>query len=206
MDELKELKSQWASQSFDKQYDKKELNAFLKQKSMHSIRWIFYLSILEFLLYLILPLLLPNYFESYAYYRTLNLYEFAVITTGLGHALLIFFMLRFYRNYRSISIDDTISGHLRTILNTRRTVNQYIYCNLIILLVFIVTVFYKAYQLDENLISLDDQTTSMVVLLLSFGFVIALILGIFGLLYYFVYGRFLRPLKKNEKELKQLNA
>lgn len=205
MDELKQLQSEWNKQSFDKQYDKRELNAFLKQKSVHSIRWIFYLSIIEFLLYLFLPLFLPNYFESFEYYKKLNLYEFAIATTGLGHAILIFFMVKFFRNYRRISIDDSVKGHLNAILNTRQMVNQYIYSNLVILLVFVIAVFYNALQFDENLMAFEEKNTSLMVLLVSFGFIIALILGIFGLLYYLVYGRYLRPLRKNEKELRQLN-
>lgn len=205
MDELKQLKSEWASQSFDKRYDKTELNAFLKQKSMHSIRWIFYLSMIEFLLYLILPIFLPNYFESFDYYKQLNLYEFAIATTGIGHVLLIFFMFKFFRNYKRIAIDDSVKGHLQTILNTRRTVNQYIYCNLGILLVFVFVVFYNMLQMDENLQVMKENNISLPVVLVSFGVLIGLILALFGVLYFLVYGRFLRPLKRNEKELKRLN-
>lgn len=205
MDELKQLKSEWASQSFDKRYDKTELNAFLKQKSMHSIRWIFYLSMIEFLLYLILPIFLPNYFESFDYYKQLNLYEFAIATTGIGHVLLIFFMFKFFRNYKRIAIDDSVKGHLQTILNTRRTVNQYIYCNLGILLVFVFVVFYNMLQMDENLQAMKENNISLPVVLVSFGVLIGLILALFGVLYFLVYGRFLRPLKRNEKELKRLN-
>lgn len=37
------------------------------------------------------------------------------------------------------------------------------------------------------------------------GLLVSLIIGVFGLLYYFVYGRFLNPLKKNEKELMNID-
>ena len=114
-------------------------------------------------------------------------------------------MVKFFRNYRRISIDDSVKGHLNAILNTRQMVNQYIYSNLVILLVFVIAVFYNALQFDENLMAFEEKNTSLMVLLVSFGFIIALILGIFGLLYYLVYGRYLRPLRKNEKELRQLN-
>lgn len=204
MDKLDQLKTNWNKQSFDRQYTKEELNAFLQKKSTTSIKWIFYLSIIEFSLYLLLPLLLPNYLESFDYYKTLNLYEFAITTTIFGYVLLIYFMVVFFRNYQKISVSDSVKGHLQTILNTRKAVNQYIYLNLIILIVFLGVVMYHAFQYDQNFLDLKNQGISPLVFLLTFGLIILGILSLFGLLYYFIYGRFLRPLKRHEKELLQL--
>ena len=60
MKDLKQLKEQWAQQHFEKQYSKEELNGFLQKKSTYSIKWIFYLSIAEFLVYMVLPLFSPT--------------------------------------------------------------------------------------------------------------------------------------------------
>ena len=54
------------------------------------------------------------------------------------------------------------------------------------------------------MIGFQEENSSILTMLFVIGLVIAVILGIFGLLYYFVYGRFLRPLKNNEKELLEI--
>lgn len=204
MDKLDQLKADWDKQSFNRQFTKEELNAFLQKKSTTSIKWIFYLSIIEFSLYLLFPLLLPNYLESFDYYKSLNLYEFAITTTIIGYVLLVYFMVVFFRNYQKISVSDSVKGHLQTILNTRKAVNQYIYLNLTILIVFLSVVMYHAFHYDQNFLDLKEQGIPPLVFFLTFGFIILGILTLFGLLYYFIYGRFLSPLKRHEKELLQL--
>ena len=205
MKDLKQLKEQWAQQHFNKQYSKEELNAFLRKKSTYSIKWIFYLSIAEFLIYMALPLFSPNYFESFAYYKSLELFDFSILITISGYFLLIYYMWRFFQNYRKITIAASVKEHLRTILSTRRAVNQYFYANVGLLLIFTLVVFIRAFQMDTGLIGMEKENTSLLMISFIIGLVVTFILGIYGVLYYFVYGRFLKPLKRNEKELKQIN-
>ena len=201
MKELEELKHQWAKQDFSQNFSKEEIKGFLQKKSTHSIKWIFYLSIAEFIAYLSFPLLVPNYLDSFDYYKSLNLFEFSILTTLVGYVLLVYFMWRFFKNYKKISVANSINAHLSAILNTRRAVNQYFYFNVVILIIFTVVVLLSALQLDQNMIDLKEENNSLLIMIFIIGLVIAIILGIFGLLYYFVYGRFLRSLKNNEKEL-----
>lgn len=201
MKELKDLKNKWAEQDFSHSFSKEDIKGFLQKKSTYSIKWIFYLSIVEFILYLSFPLLVPNYLDSFDYYKSLNLFEFSIITTALGYVLLLYFMWRFFQNYKKISVANSLKDHLSAILNTRRAVNQYFYFNVAILIVFTIVVLVSALQLDKNMIGFQEENSSILMMVFVIGLVIAIILGIFGLLYYFVYGRFLRPLKNNEKEL-----
>lgn len=201
MKELEDLKNKWAKQDFSQSFTEEDIKGFLQKKSTHSIKWIFYLSIVEFILYLSFPLLVPNYLDSFDYYKTLNLLEFSIVTTVLGYVLLLYFMWRFFQNYKNISVANSIKDHLSAILNTRRAVNQYFYFNVVILIVFTVVVLVSAFQLDNNLIALQEENNSLLMMIFMIGLVIAIIIGIFGILYYFVYGRFLRPLKNYEKEL-----
>jgi len=205
MDEFKSLKEKWANQKFDKQYTVEELNGFLQKKSKTSIKWIFYLSVAEFFLYISFPFIIPNYYESFDYYKSLNLFEFSIATSIIGYIILVYYMLRFFKNYKRISVTDSVKGHLSTILNTRRAVNQYIYFNLGILLIFLIVVMFSAFKLDENLIALQQENISVIMIVFIIGLLVSLIIGVFGLLYYFVYGRFLNPLKKNEKELMNID-
>ena len=205
MKDLKQLKEQWAQQNFEKQYSKEELNGFLRKKSTYSIKWIFYLSIAEFLVYMGLPLFSPNYIESFAYYKSLQLFGFSIFITITGYILLLYFMWRFFKNYRKISVTSSVKEHLSTILSTRRAVNQYFYANVGLLLIFTLVVFVRAFQMDSSLIGLEQEDIYFLIICFVIGIIVALVLGLYGLLYYFVYGRFLKPLKRNEKELRQLN-
>ena len=201
MKELEDLKNKWAKQDFSHSYSKEEIKGFLQKKSTHSIKWIFYLSIVEFVLYLSFPLLVPNYIKSFDYYKSLNLFEFSIVTTMLGYVLLLYFMWHFFQNYKKISVANSIKDHLSAILNTRRAVNQYFYFNVAILIIFTIVVLVAALERDKNMIALQEENNSLIMIIFMIGILIAIILGLFGLLYYFVYGRFLRPLKNNEKEL-----
>ena len=201
MKELEDLKNKWAKQDFSQSYSKEEIKGFLQKKSTHSIKWIFYLSIVEFVLYLSFPLLVPNYIKSFDYYKSLNLFEFSIVTTMLGYVLLLYFMWHFFQNYKKISVANSIKDHLSAILNTRRAVNHYFYFNVAILIIFTVVVLVAALERDKNMIALQEENNSLIMIIFMIGILIAIILGLFGLLYYFVYGRFLRPLKNNEKEL-----
>ena len=201
MKELEDLKNKWAKQDFSQSYSKEEIKGFLQKKSTHSIKWIFYLSIVEFVLYLSFPLLVPNYIKSFDYYKSLNLFEFSIVTTMLGYVLLLYFMWHFFQNYKKISVANSIKDHLSAILNTRRAVNQYFYFNVAILIIFTIVVLVAALERDKNMIALQEENNSLIMIIFMIGILIAIILGLFGLLYYFVYGRFLRPLKINEKEL-----
>ena len=205
MDEFKSLKEKWANQKFDKQYTVEELNGFLQKKSKTSIKWIFYLSVAEFFLYMSFPFIIPNYYESFEYYKSLNLFEFSIAISIIGYIILVYYMLRFFKHYKRISVTDSVKGHLSTILNTRRAVNQYIYFNLVILLIFLIVVMVYALRFDENLIALQQEKNSIVMIIFIIVLLVSLNIGVFGLIYYFVYGRFLTPLKKNEKELMNIN-
>ena len=201
MMKLEDLKNKWAKQDFSQSYSKEEIKGFLQKKSTHSIKWIFYLSIVEFVLYLSFPLLVPNYIKSFDYYKSLNLFEFSIVTTVLGYVSLLYFMWHFFQNYKKISVANSIKDHLSAILNTRRAVNQYFYFNVAILIIFTIVVLVAALERDKNMIALQEENNSLLLIIFMIGLLIAIILGLFGLLYYFVYGRFLRPLKNNEKEL-----
>ncbi len=201
MKELDHLKKAWENQTFEKQFSKEELYSLLQKKSARSVKWIFYLSVIEFALYLILPVFLPNYIDSFSYYKKLHLYRFSILTTALGYAVLIYFMYRFYKNYKKISFSTSVSSHLKDILNARKTVNQYFFINIGILIVFSVVVLMSAMEYDESLATVSNNGNTLVTLIAVLVVIVALIFLIFGLIYYLVYGRFLKALKENENEL-----
>ena len=70
------------------------------------------------------------------------------------------------------------------------------------MLVFTVVVLMEAMKYDQNFIALQNQPQGIIGLIVAVVVVLCIIIGFFALLYYLVYGRFLRTLKKNEEELK----
>ena len=74
MNKLDALKQEWKNQRFDLQLSKEELYALTQKKSISSIKWIFIFSCVEFFAYLLFPFLIPDYFESFDYYRSIYLY------------------------------------------------------------------------------------------------------------------------------------
>ncbi len=206
MDELEGLKNKWAKQSFRKKYTDKELNQLLTKKSTSNIRWIFYLSIGEFILYMLFPILVPNYGQSFEYYRSIHLYGFAKGVTYMGYGLLLYFSFRFFQNYRSISVSDSIKGHLSAILKTRKSVNLYILSNLVLIFIFLTVVMISSIEYDPSYKSLNNNNdVSWYLILLIIMGVIIVLTAFLGLIYYLVYGRFLASLKRNEKELMEAN-
>ena len=101
-------------------------------------------------------------------------------------------MWRFFKNYKNISVANSIKDHLSAILKTRRAVNQYFYFNMAILIIFTIVILIAALERDKNMIALQEDNNSLFMIIFIIGLLIAIIISLFGLLYYFVYGRFLR--------------
>ena len=204
MNELEELKKHWKTQKFERQFSKEELHAMLKKRSKNAVQWILNLSIAEFIFYLIFPLLVPDSFEYYSYYKGLNLFGIAIGLTVLSYALLLFYIYVFYKNYKKINISDSVNGLLHSVLQARKAITQYIVINLLLLFSFLMIVIHRIINDPNKIKELEAQNIDPNLLLFSLLTSFVLFLLIFALFYYLVYGRFIKRLKKNAIELNQL--
>ena len=204
MNDLEELKKHWKAQKFERQFSKEELYTMLKQRSKNAVQWILNLSIAEFIFYLIFPILLPDSYEYYSYYKEFNLYGFAVGITVLSYLLLLYYIVVFYKNYKKINVSDSVNGLFHSVLQSRKAVTQYIAINLSLLFLFLLIVVQRIMSDPSKMEELAAQNIDPNLLLFSLLTSFVLFLLIFALFYYLIYGRFIKRLKKNAAELNQL--
>lgn len=213
MDELDILKKDW--QKEDSRYPKLSYNdiyVMILKKSSSIVKWIFIISIIEFVFWTVISFALKDAefnkkFESY------NAGNIMIPFMVLGYLILAYFFYKFFMNYRTISVTDNAKRLMENILKTRRTVKQYVAFNLIYLVVSAFLVLGIEFNRDETLIATVNKAAAdgelfkfYAVTILATTFVLAVIIGLFLVFYYLIYGLLLKRLNTNYKELKKLEV
>jgi hypothetical protein len=205
MDELELLKKDWNKK--DNYYPKltyDEIYKMILKKSSSIVKWIFIISLLEFSFGILLLLINPE-FESEAlvpvWIDTMTYFMLPVI---------IYFIYRFYKNYKNISVTDNIKTLINNILSTRKIVKYYIIFNLVFAGIASMSTFFVSYT-EINGVTFSELNASanfgkLSLLILTALAVTIFILGIIYGIYYLLYGILLKRLKKNYKELKKIDV
>lgn len=209
MDELDLLKKDWNSQQGN--YPKLSYEQIYKMiwKRSHSIvKWIFYISIIELLFATTLNIV----FSGDKYWKDIennDLSEVVTILYIVSYVITFYFIYRFYKNYKKISITDDASTLMRNILKTRKTVKYYIAYVLISSGITVVGI--SAYMIvnhsNTGIDNISKYSFEAVDWLKFIGvsvLVLTVFLGLIWLFYRLLYGILLRRLKKNYIELKKL--
>ena len=213
MDELELLKKDWNKKDNDYpklSYD--EIYKMILKKSSSIVKWIFIISILEFVLWSGLSFILKdtNYNKRFDEYQADNIMiPFIVVT----YIILFYFLYRFFMNYRKISATDSAKVLMENILKTRRTVKHYVAFNLISMAVSVFIVLGIQFNRDEQMISIIEKASAngelfkfyAVTILIAIA-VIAIFIVIILLFYYVIYGLLLKRLNINYKELKKMEV
>ena len=180
------------------------------KKSSSIVRWIFIISIVEFLLWHLLYLI-PN--NNLDVYKALDMMWFIYLTTVLHYAITFVFIYFFYRNFKRISNTDTTKRLMENIINTRKTVRYYVFYNLaafaIIYLIANLIMYSKKdilFQIDSIKAQLDAVPQLKEIFFLVQGISGIIMILIVGGIYYLIYGLMLRKLKRNYNELKELHT
>lgn len=212
MDELELLKKDW--QKKEKNLPKLSYDDIYKmiwKKSSSFVKWIFYISIIEFVFWLALSFVPINNDE-------LNVdgnQTFRIINKTLDityYFVLIFFIYLFYRNYKKISAMDNARNLMKKIIKTRKTVMQYVWFNLIYfaILMIIIAVEYVMMNPDAEINATITNSDNSVIYWLVAGLFLIVFIVVFAvviwLFYRLVYGILLKRLKENYKELKKLEV
>ena len=215
IDELDLLKKDWQKReahlpqlSFD------QIHKMIWKKSSSIVKWILIISILEItlpnLIYLSPSFRENNFLEGIESFNTafivFNIFFYSVVA---------YFIYQFYRRYREISVLASAKNLMRQIIKTRKTVKYYIIFCLSMGLVLFALFIFGIYLDDDILLSLDgiaekskeiplDKIRTTAIWVLSIGAIVftAVAAGI----YFLLYGLLLRKLKRNYKELKQLEV
>lgn len=210
MDELELLKKDWKKQG--ENYPKVSYEAISKmiwRRSSSIVKWIFVISILEFLFWAILNIFLAD--EDYwKEMELINLKEFTIGIYMVGYAITFFFIWQFYRNYIKISSTDDAATLMKNILKTRKTVKYYIAYVIISTAITSLVYLYFTFNyhmnnaVAEDAISYEFNSNQWVLFIGMMTIVILVFLGGIWLFYRLLYGILLKRLSKNYKELVKL--
>lgn len=214
MDELELLKRDWKKKSRQMPklgYD--EIYKMIWKKSSSIVKWIFLISVIEFLLPHLLYLL-PSMSKNLAVWGDLGLGNFLLISNIVQYSVVLFFIFQFYKRYKEISSLDNAKQLLMNIIKTRKTVKYYvIFCLSLIFISFLVMaagiylnddpMVAMGYSNRAENISLDKLKITMMATVVIIGFIVT---AIMGCIYFLLYGILLKKLNKNYRELKEMEV
>ena len=212
MDELELLKKDWKKQesSFPK-LSYNEIYKMIHKKSSSIVKWIFIICIAELVFWGGINLLIPDSF--FEIYEKLHLKSVLNVSYVIHYIVVVGFIYLFYKNFKAISVIDSTNLLMKKIIKTRKTVNYYVYYNIILSVVLSVVVnlmmFSDTALLNEVLNTTPqaiDSEKFFVIMLVSQIVALIIMVGILWLYYRIIYGILLKKLNKNYKELETLEV
>jgi len=205
MTNLDNLKEVWKDQKSSKlQFSYDDIQKMLHKKSTSIVKWIFYISILEFCLWTLVALLVDTDWDKI---RALGLYNFMYVLNIINYVIIFVFIILFYKNYRSISAASSTQKLMEDILKTRKTVYNYVLYNIGVLIFSFAVVLYFIFSNDDFISKLSvsqsglSLNTMLIIAVVISVLIVAAIVGLLLLFYRLIYGILLNRLKKNYKEL-----
>ena len=212
MDELELLKKDW--QRKEKQLPKlsyDDIYKMLWKKSSSIVKWIFYISVAEFIFWIAIGLI-PIQTEELTGNGVQLFERIEFFLEVVSYLVIVFFMFKFYQNYKKISAADSARGLMQKIIITRKTVMYYVWFNLGLFSVMAVVVFFETLLFGENQDLIDKVAAADYTIALWFlvGFLVLAGIAFFALLlwlfYRLLYGILLKRLNNNYRELKKLEV
>ena len=209
MEGLDLLKKDWQKNGNKfAQYTDSDLYKMLHKKSSSTVRWILIISILEVALWTFV-----SFFNNDDY---LNKTEYSGIADYItafnffNYAVVVIFIILFYRNYVSISTTGSTKNLMHSILKTRKTVKWYVGYNLFMIAVTLILGFLIALNYSPELTDLqsklDGNSGLTLVLVVAFILFLGLCILLFWLFYRLLYGVLLKRLLANYKELEKIET
>lgn len=211
MDGLELLKKDWKKQEGNyPQLSYDQIYKMLWKKSSSIVKWIFVISILEFLFWAVVTIFFADN-EYWEEMEQLHLKEFTIATYCISYSITFFFIYKFYRNYKSISSTDNAVTLMENIIKTRKTVKYYIGYVLISTAITALVYTYFSFYHHATTTQVEEVSkytfspTQWLIFVAIVALVLIIFLGIIWLFYRLVYGILLKRLQRNYKELKKLD-
>ncbi|MHA6727983.1 beta-carotene 15,15'-monooxygenase [Chryseobacterium sp. A301] len=215
--DLDSLKEQWQTQPLTQKYGAPEILEMLNKKSRNYVKYIYYISIAEFTLFIAIALYyilsgddLGDFMKTIGklgienpdQYREI----FSVLYTVMKVSSLLvssLFVVRFYRAYKKIKVEENLKKFILQIVAFRKTVNLFILVNILLIVLFIgmIITFLFALLYQEN-VQIDSPTLYG----LATGMIVSTILSVVLIWGYYrlVYGILIGRLGRNLKQLQQI--
>src|SRR5699024_5914284 len=213
MNELDLLKKHW--QKTDKnlpKYSYEQLYQMIHKKSSSIVKWILYISLIEFAVWGALYFVIPQ--ESHEFNKEMGIARNMLISSIVSLIIFLFFVGLFYYNYSKIKITDSVKELMRSILRTRQTVYLFIIWNIVSSVIVIILISLHYSRNKEKLLefilkqnpTLNIENTEAVItsFFISFGVTAVILIGVLLLLYRIFYMRLLKRLKSNYKQLQDI--
>ncbi len=197
MDVLDNFKDAWKSQKEQAiRFTESDIYKMIHKKSASIVKWIFYISIIEFLV-----MFTSNFFMDFEELKDLEMQNFVTVLLFVSFVIGIVFMYLFYKNYKNICVSDSTKKLMNDILKTKRTVSLYIIIQLVIAGITIIWTSYMTaltYDLENDQHLMESAKFWIIVAIFTI-----VLLGVFWLFYQLLYGILLKKLRTNYKELQQ---
>lgn len=203
MDELDIFKEQWKKEEKNLPHLKfEEIYKMILRKSSSAVKWIFIISILELVFGLLVTAFWHPSFEKEIQAPVIvEWISWAVFPLGL------YFIYRFFKNYRLINTTSSVKELLSNIVKARRTVRLWIIINLVIAgvgaMIMMLSTLIEQKGGWDTFTEKAGITDYFIVFGMSAGltlFIITITLAI----YFLLYGLLMRKLNRNYRELKKM--
>jgi len=204
MEDLKQYKKAWQSQECtDNQLDTSTITEMIQRKSSSLVKWIFYISLMEFSIFILLDIFTK---KDWVEIKATGMYTYTLVSFVLFYGVILFFIYLFYKNYKSISVTNSTKGLIKSIIKTRQSVRYYIITNIIMLAIGTIAAAYISFQDPQHQEMIENLTENYDLNghLIAWSIVLVLIVfavGLLLLIYQVIYGILLRRLKDNYKVL-----
>jgi MFS family permease len=217
--DLDSFKKTWQEQPVQPKYDSREILQMLNRKSRNYVKYIFWISVAEFLFFSVLGLFYFFQGEESDSFRKilekLGAQKAPEIETNFDNAYLAikilsllitaYFVLKFYQNYRKIKIEENLKDLIIRIMKFKKTVNAFILISIALLVAFtFVFTAFIFYVLNSQNVRPDNSNLIIVII----GIIVSTVLCVLliWLYYRLVYGIIIRKLDKNLKQLKDIES
>ena len=213
VDELELLKRDWQKREADLpklSYD--QIYGMTWKKSSSIVKWIFYISIIEFVFWAGINIVFTDP-ETMEELKALHIHKIIMVLNVVNYAIILYFIYKFYTNYKKISFTDSSRKLMKTILKVKRTVTQYVWFNLIIFTTYLIINMYGVLlyapegQKIVQAASEDGNSFSFWAMIITISVLFtAVVLLLIWLFYKLLYGILLKRLRENYNELKKLEV
>ncbi|RMZ59276.1 beta-carotene 15,15'-monooxygenase [Chryseobacterium nematophagum] len=217
--DLDSFKKTWQEQPVQQKYDNNEILQMLNRKSRNYVKYIFWISVVEFLFFTSLGLFyiiqgkesnsFINILEKLGVRRTPEIeHSFDNIYLALkilSLSITAYFVYKFYQNHKQIKIEENLKKFISKIIQFKKTVNMFILLNIGLLITFtsIFTVFVFYVLNTQNIAITNSALTGFLI-----GIVLSTALSVLLIWVYYrlLYGIIMKRLDKNLKQLKDIDS
>lgn len=190
MDELDKLKNHWKqSQQTYPKVSESQIYAMLHKRSSSIVKWILIISAIEFCFWTLCTVM-GSFINTPDYQITLTVLDYVNL------AVLIVFVILFYINFKKISTEKPVKELMRNIITIRRVVRVYMFYIISTMAFALIYTLFSKFDYDPEISEVKVLATAIGVVTLM----LLLAISIYSLLY----GRLLRKLNKNYKELEKM--